>query len=116
MKPNSKTRARRLVSDKDGGLLLDFDGDCSFWMDAGRFPETARLWLVDALAREFRAVRRQALLSAAKAIEAKERTWQTAAAKHGKGNDVAAIGNYCQGLAKAAAAIREMAKPKRRKA
>lgn len=105
MKPNSKTRAAKCIHHtaytstvflRLGGHRFEVPWG-SHWAAEGGSKTMA-----EALAKEFRAVRRQTLLSAAKAVTK-------------RADDAADLPGYVNGLDDAAHMLREMAAPKRRK-
>jgi len=107
MKPNSKMRAERIVVEQWCFIELRFPIDGAvIALPFGGVSDVARANVAQdirsELAREFRAVRRQALLSAAKAV-----------AKRAEG--AADLPGYVNGLDDAAQMLRDMAAPKLRK-
>lgn len=103
MKPNSKTRAARLVAVTSDVVHITFPGPADYILGGEEFPVEAARYFTRDLAAEFAKVRRQALKSAARAIS-----------KRAEG--AAELPGYVNGLDDAAQMLREMAKPKRRKA
>lgn len=108
MKPNGKTRASQLVAVTSDVVHVTFPGPADYILGDEEFPAEAARYFARDLAAEFAKVRRQALKSAARAIEAE-------AARHNSTGD-SKDAFYANGLFKAAKNLREMAKPKRRKA
>lgn len=101
MKPNSKTRAARLVAVTSDVVHVTFPGPADYILGDEEFPAEAARYFARDLTAEFAKVRRQALKSAAKAIESHACTVAL---------------EMADGLNAAARMLREMAKPKRRKA
>jgi len=108
VKPNSKTRAAMCVrhTENTSVVLLRLGGRIGHRFEVPWRSDLAATRggkvLVKALAMEFRAVRKQALLSAAAEIERLRAS-------------CVGVNDYELGLATALEAVREMAAPKRRK-